>query len=102
LNLNKILILTIGFTALAGLALHQGNGNRLPDVDESMLVGTVLDDSSKVVREDQNIPAHNPSEQEDCLSTPEVANPDSVNQQDCSSAPTSQAQTEKTPEENTG
>jgi hypothetical protein len=42
LNLNKILTLVIGFTVLAGLALHQGNRDGVLKVDKSVLTGTAL------------------------------------------------------------
>lgn len=42
MNLNKILTLVIGLTVLAGLALHQGNGDGVGKTDESVLTGTAL------------------------------------------------------------
>jgi hypothetical protein len=42
LNLNKILTIVIGFTVLAGLALHQGNSDGVIRMDESVLAGTAL------------------------------------------------------------
>ena len=102
MNFNKILILTIGFTALAGLAMHQGNGGSQSDVDESLLIGTALNDSGKIMHEEQQLPAQTSSDAENCVPTSELTEPGSGKQQGCSFEPTAQNQTEKTPKANAG
>lgn len=94
--------MSIGFTVLAGLAMHQDDGEWNTDEDDSFMVGTAIDSSRDLDSADTQDNDLQSSNQEDCIAPLESADLELESETDCSSAPTAQTQVELSQKINTG